>query len=281
MTPIEEIGKQLREARQRKETSLEEVSSATRINIIFLRDIENGIVPNVPPTYVRAFIKAYAFHVDLDAEELLRLFQTTSNPPPSQHQSASAETHMHAGRQTGRIQQEDIKQNTSSVRPHRQTMLLLIVIVVLMAGLIAILYMIQQEHKSRNVQEISFYDSTQEQTVRTHQASADSVLVALPRIPQEPDSLHLDAVASESVWVQISIDGKSMREYMLSPARTIHWDAKSGFSISVGNAKGISFMLNGQKLGTLGPNRKPLKNVTITSETLQKIGKAAIVKGKG
>ena len=31
----------------------------------------------------------------------------------------------------------------------------------------------------------------------------------------------------------------------------------------------------------LGWNRKPLKNVNITAETLQKLGKVSIVKGKG
>ncbi|MBI4810322.1 MAG: DUF4115 domain-containing protein [Ignavibacteriales bacterium] len=88
------------------------------------------------------------------------------------------------------------------------------------------------------------------------------------------DTLFLEGVTSESVWVRIIIDGISTNEYMFPPFYRKQWKAKHYFQISLGNGAAVSFTLNNQKLGTLSPVRRPLKNVQITWDTFKKFKKS-------
>src|SRR6516225_3303967 len=72
MSNFNVIGTRLRQAREAREISLENLAAATRINIKFLKEIDAGIHPQVPDTYARAFIRAYAEHVGLDPAALVK-----------------------------------------------------------------------------------------------------------------------------------------------------------------------------------------------------------------
>lgn len=67
-----QIGEQLKAARLKKNLSLDDVQSSTKIQERYLEAIENnnlGILPG--DFYVRAFIRQYALAVDLNPEDLL------------------------------------------------------------------------------------------------------------------------------------------------------------------------------------------------------------------
>lgn len=65
-----QIGKELKSAREFQEMSLEQVMAFTKINVRFLENIEEGKWNFLPPTYVKAFIRAYAASVGLQTEKL-------------------------------------------------------------------------------------------------------------------------------------------------------------------------------------------------------------------
>ncbi len=65
-----QIGKELKSAREFQEMSLEQVMAYTKINVRFLEHIEEGKWNFLPPTYVKAFIRAYASAVGLQNEKL-------------------------------------------------------------------------------------------------------------------------------------------------------------------------------------------------------------------
>ncbi|MBM7579925.1 helix-turn-helix domain-containing protein [Jeotgalibacillus terrae] len=78
-----ELGSRLKEARESKGYSLEELQGLTKIQKRYLQGIEEGDYSMMPGAfYVRAFIKQYAEAVGLDAEEL---FETYSKDIPSNH----------------------------------------------------------------------------------------------------------------------------------------------------------------------------------------------------
>jgi hypothetical protein len=65
------IGNTLREARNRRESSLEEAEAATKIRLRYLRAMENEDWDVLPGgSYTRAFIRTYASHLGLDGERL-------------------------------------------------------------------------------------------------------------------------------------------------------------------------------------------------------------------
>ncbi|MBA2876562.1 helix-turn-helix domain-containing protein [Thermaerobacillus caldiproteolyticus] len=80
-----ELGKRLKEAREAKNISLDELQHMTKIQKRYLIGIEEGNYDIMPGNfYVRAFIKQYAEAVGLDSEELFEEYK--HEIPQSQHE---------------------------------------------------------------------------------------------------------------------------------------------------------------------------------------------------
>lgn len=85
---MKEFGAALRRAREHAGLTLQQLYDRTRINPKYLQDIENGNFPNLPQTYIRAFIKDYAIEVGLDEKEVLEAYNRYAEslkgvaPPP-------------------------------------------------------------------------------------------------------------------------------------------------------------------------------------------------------
>jgi hypothetical protein len=60
-------------------------------------------------------------------------------------------------------------------------------------------------------------------------------------------------------WVQIYIDEEPPKEYIFNPGETHVWRANQGFDILVGNAAGIEFDFNGEKIANLGEPAKVVR----------------------
>ncbi|MCL6585518.1 MAG: DUF4115 domain-containing protein [Anoxybacillus sp.] len=79
-----ELGKRLKEAREAKKISLDELQQLTKIQKRYLIGIEEGNYAIMPGNfYVRAFIKQYAEAVGLDAEEIFHEY--AHEIPATQH----------------------------------------------------------------------------------------------------------------------------------------------------------------------------------------------------
>jgi cytoskeleton protein RodZ len=73
---MSDLGQMLREARERKQVSFEEVEEATRIRQKFLQALEQGDYGALPgETYVRGFLRTYAVYLELDPEEVMALYE--------------------------------------------------------------------------------------------------------------------------------------------------------------------------------------------------------------
>ncbi len=75
------IGHKLRDARERKGYSIEDVAHDTRIPSTTLRNLENDDYSGFAgTTYARSFLSLYSRHLGIDASEALREFNTGSVP---------------------------------------------------------------------------------------------------------------------------------------------------------------------------------------------------------
>lgn len=69
--PLVAMGERLREGRQQRGLSVEEVAAQLKISPRLIRDLEAGNEPSLPhAVYVRGFIKSYARLLDINPEEL-------------------------------------------------------------------------------------------------------------------------------------------------------------------------------------------------------------------
>ncbi|MBI1804719.1 MAG: DUF4115 domain-containing protein [Ignavibacteriae bacterium] len=266
------VGAILRQAREGKGLSLDEIAQATRINRGALENLENDIPLKLPPTYIKAFIKSYARQVGLDPEEVLRVSEPQSSPTSEVNISS-----LHSSEQE-RIPQEQPRASAVSGTTQgkrRQIQGLIFLLGLTVVGLVVSLFWLQRERSTENVQEISFPEMMKERErgqLSSSVPTADSVQRVPYAVSKEDviDSLVLEGVAVESTWVRLRADSATVHEYTVPPQLRMKWKAANSFSLTVGNGGGMYFTLNGVRLGTFGQGNRPVKDIVLTREMLKK-----------
>jgi cytoskeletal protein RodZ len=87
------IGRVLKQEREERRVSIEELSSTTRIPRKALESLEEDRFEDLPSgVFVRGFIKAYASAVDIDADEVLARYDEERPDSVSPTRLASVET---------------------------------------------------------------------------------------------------------------------------------------------------------------------------------------------
>ena len=66
-----EFYNKLKTLREEKGISLEDINKRTKINISILKAIENGTFSELPDTYQRLFIRAYAAEIGADPDKTI------------------------------------------------------------------------------------------------------------------------------------------------------------------------------------------------------------------
>jgi len=264
-----------------KHISLTSLSSATKIQPKYLRAIEDGNFSFLPEPYVRAFIRDYAKAIQIDPEVVIakyeasmkKLEESVQVPQPESVESIQAPPPL---KDTPRHFPEILRPLRRSLRDLVITqaserrwlpiaaILFLIAAVVLMAT-------ITSNGRKEQVSETPFEQIMKEQELASLNRS-DSTAAGGSFAPlySESDSLILEGRTSQDVWVLLVIDEDSSREYLFRPNAVRTWKAKEKFHVSLGNAGGISFRLNGKELGMLGKPGAVLQRVLITRNGVQK-----------
>ncbi len=92
---------------------------------------------------------------------------------------------------------------------------------------------------------------------------------------EEPDSLTLEAEATDDCWMRVEMDGERMEEITLKKGQTKTWKAFDYFSISQGNVGGVIFKRNGKLLEPFGSRGSVVRNVRVTKSDVQNANKEA------
>lgn len=260
---------ELRKERVTKDISLAEIAAKTHINLKYLEAIEQGSFDILPQTYIRAFIREYALMVGLSPEDVLKKFDIMV----SGKYSSGAETLVGSGwsgstlpplpeRAPEHTTRDELARSSDS-----RKLAVGIGIVIVAVALIAFVYdYVVEEQRPPIAQETPFQEivKEQEKQVRPQKAALDT-FAALQALPKN-DTLTLRGFATDSVWLSIRADSTSPQNLLLPPKSTRTWVATKGFILTLGNAGGIRFTLNGVDIGRLGKRGAVLRNVAITAD---------------
>jgi len=75
---MKEIGTKLREAREKRNLSIQDVSVATKINLKTIQAMEEGDTDNLPAKpFLRGFVQTYSRYLDLNVDEIMKQFMET------------------------------------------------------------------------------------------------------------------------------------------------------------------------------------------------------------
>lgn len=260
------FSEELRNARESKNITLADISKLTRISNKYLQAIEQGTFDVLPQTYVRAFIKAYAEAIGLNAAEVMHKYDIQSTPEHKQETAASTDD-IRLYLKPEKVDKELKENRRSRVRIFSITA----VIIVAVAAFYFLNYF-ETLPPHKPVKETSFQEVVKSQEKPKPKIIIDSVdTTAVVKIkPSKIDSLVLRIVSSDSVWITIIRDSLPPRSgYMLS-GRYRTYVAKKSFYVSLSDGGIVKLILNGVELPSLGERGKRIRNLKISADNLKK-----------
>ena len=264
---LEQFGEELKQTRLEKKLSLMDISAETRISIKFLDAIERGQFQILPQTYIRAFLREYALMTSLDPIDVMQRYE-------SARQEFSSVKSYNAVHQQVALQEKTTvdasKEKQFSLSSLQRNIVFGIFIVAAIA-LVVILANVNNRSSSSgsSVEEVPF-----DRVVRESEAASIPKPAIADTVPAfstaHTDSLRLEMTTQDSVWINILIDGKINETHLFGPKRNRLWAAKERFVVTMGNAGGATFQLNGKDIGVLGKQGAVVRNAVISAANLKK-----------
>ncbi|HAV22056.1 MAG: hypothetical protein A2X67_12280 [Ignavibacteria bacterium GWA2_55_11] len=259
---FEDFGQELRAHRLERNVSLSDISADTRINQRFLEAIERGQFSLLPQTYVRAFLREYASAVGLAPDGVLEKYDSLRAEksivaPPT----VPATGALLPAFPTGGV--------PPALRPFVFGGLFIVAV-----GLAVLVLRPSSEVPMSTTQGEVPFDRVIRETeaalpVDTTQRMSPPLRPAVTPAAVLPDSLTLEMTTTDSVWINIILDNSRVEEYLFAPNRRRIWKARERFVLTMGNAGGATFRLNGHDLGMLGRRGAVLRNSIISADLLR------------
>jgi transcriptional regulator with XRE-family HTH domain len=249
-----QLGELLKEARQNKGASLEEIEEEIRIRKKYLQALEEEDFSIMPPeVYVKGFLRNYAIYLGLDPEEVRALYKGES--------IGKGEKTGFVGR-AGQIAGEETRprafpMDMSLTQPRLLAFPFLVIALAILAFSLLGLWAFRQYFPlpAETGPEIKAVVTAMQPrptfTPTSVITSATPTLVGTPT-PKVYTGVEVELVMLERAWLQVHVDGTKVFEGVFDEGTKITWNGKERVAVRCNNAGGVEVTLNGQKLGPLG-----------------------------
>lgn len=241
---MEYLGTLIKNTRQKKQLSLDDVYRYTKIPKEILLNIEADRISILNPTYLKGYLKIYAKFLGLDVATVLKAYKDIlpgeEKPVLVPARSKNA-------------------QETINLLQFNPTLILniIVVFILLFSSFIFVKHMMKKRIKipSPAVKALS--------KKATPQARKPPI-----QSPEKLESIKLAIQAKENTYLQVSVDGSVMFREVLRKGQTESWLAKDKIELTIANAAGVELELNGKILPPLGRRNQPIKNILINRDGL-------------
>jgi len=241
---IENFGSYIKNLRERKKLSLEELAARTKISLQYLAALEENRLDELPSkTHVRLFLRAYLHQLGEDLDVLTNKFKEIE------------------------MTEEFRYKPKPIVKKSRY------LDVILAAGGVLLVLIILWEVFKKSPEKSTTTQSNQaeiglplREAVPIQPGTAETLTAAVTT-PAVEQKLILRLEATGKSWAEIIADGKTVHYDFLNPNQKKEWSAKNGFIITLGNPEAVSGFINTQKLKPLASRaNKPVIDLRINFE---------------
>ena len=259
---MSDFGLRLKQARESRGVSLRQIAASTKISIVALEALERGDFSRLPGgIFSRAFVRAYADEVGLDAEETVREYTELADAAAASSERESLTTE---------ISDEDRAFLERQRKAGKWLQAIAVLVVIGLGAGIGYWRLTVARKRAPAVQVItepvaSAPVATPPPPVvstPTTTASNDATPVADP-VPTTV-AVQLHAVASS--WLQVWTDGKLALSRNVTSGEALTFQADKELTLQVGNAAALDWTVNGKPARVLGASGE-VKKVTLTPET--------------
>jgi transcriptional regulator with XRE-family HTH domain len=268
------LGVWLREAREAKGSSLEDMATATRIRPRFLTMMEDGNFAAFPggELQIRGFLRIVARYLELSADEVLARYDAEFHAPePDESELRKAELEEAALRKAeraaplGLAAAPELDSPSVAWRPlslllspsgERRgivvTGLIWSAVLIVMIGIGAsIAYVVTQGGVGRSRASAAMPTPTLTQLATAPQDAPQPV--APPTVaPSVQSGVTVVLEAMEHVWVRVTADGQIAYVGLLAPDEVRSWSANEGILVETGNGAGLLVTVNDRLVGPFG-----------------------------
>jgi cytoskeletal protein RodZ len=250
---MEEIGKTLRETRERLGLTLEEIERTTRIRKARLEALERGELDSMPSqAQARGFLRNYGEALGLDVQELLARYDAArghkaSRPLPADDRS---EPRTSPGRR-------------SASELVLTTLIALAVIAVLVWGSGQLIEALNAE-SATPTEEIVLAPQVEEATPippaasATNPASGASAVEPTAITPTATlilnvlDQVNLRILAETDSFAEVVVDGEQVYRGRLQAGEQLNYTGDTAIEVTTGNAGGLRVFFNDRDEGLMG-----------------------------
>lgn len=251
---MESVGSYLKDEREDRNITLEEVADATKVNINVLRAIEEGEEDKWPAqVFVQGFIRCYATYIGLDpSEALLRYKSHVSGPKNPELQP---------------IEIPEPKKDGRSRFSKRLTWMLVSVIAVLLSLAITF-YLISKPRSSgkskfaaivpnkagNSIQSVpaQYLPSPQEKAVPSSTITAGESRTEKRQQTETKGPHVLQCEFRENTWIHVGIGSEAPRRYFFKKGQNFAWKTDQNIKLRIGNAGGVDLTFDGKIVKPLG-----------------------------
>lgn len=268
------LGDLLRQTREQKNLSLDDVEKGTNIRKLYIKAIEDGNYDKLPgEVFLKGFIKTYGKFLGLDGQKLIEQYKAEKNPPiSSEAKTDTTKTPTEPVASTDNTTTTpDNTQQKSSEKPNKPVaksvpnidnfndskkyletktsgkskkniIIIAIIIIVIVAGAIAFL----SSQGSNNE------PATIDNQPKTEQAQPQQQQNTPAPAPAPVSGSEVSAVFSQDCWTEVKVDGNTVLSETVKAGSTLNWKGNNQVEITVGNAGAVDVTFNGQAQGKMG-----------------------------
>jgi len=237
----------MKRERELRGVSLKEIAESTKINIRFLRALEEDQFDALPGIFfTRGIIREYAKYLGLEEDSVLNKYHDalqTLQKDEKEEEDTSA---------------EDAPVNIKNVIRFAALGAAVIAVVV------ALFFIFGGRETSLPVQSPPPETTAQREAI-TPPAETEPV----EDVEDTFKALNLDITFHLDTWIQVYADGELIYEGIKLPGGRLQVVAQEELVIDVGNAGGFTYTLNNQRGRPFGPSGAVEKNIRITQDNLE------------
>lgn len=240
-----QLGSLLKEAREQKGLTLEEIEEATRIRRKYLEAFEAGDYAELPPAiFARGLLRSYARYLDVDPQEALTL-----------HSQEAPRGQAHAG----------ITFMSEPLSTRRRLDPELLIGLVILVAIVAALAWVVTNYVLPLAQERADVPATMEAPTRVAVSSPEpspavATATAEPTetpVPAAPPAvvagqIELRITLTGGTFVQVRVDGEAAFEGDLAQGETRTWVARQAVALRADDGGVVSVTVNDEDEGPLG-----------------------------
>lgn len=303
------VGETLRQQRLHRKVQLQEVSEELKISSRMLEAIEADEYDKLPGgVFAKSFVRQYAAVLGLDVEEVAAQFEQAVRSPELTHLEELRRPYPVSG-----LPRMDARSYSSSGRPRSilPSLIAVVVVMLICSGvygwwqrnrqLAASRQQAAPASQARHAAPLAAATQTQQPRAPINQPPAAAAIADTgsaapasatvpppapqPGIPQPqplaPETappgtgaVLVELTAVEPVWVSVQRDGRNVFQGELKPNEVRTVAADTEVTLKLGNAGGVTILLNGKPIPPPGPKGQ-VRTVQLTSGGFQIVPPAA------